>query len=111
MGHLPDSGAQVLYPGPDPKGQVPGWHLADPEESKKTEKMTAPVAEPAELPPLAVKLIRQKKKKSVHGLYDYVQIDLTYSSSRMASNRLTRGQVESIFRKGKVRESFEPMKV
>ena len=29
----------------------------------------------------------------------------------MASNRLTRGQVESIFRKGKVRESFEPMKV
>ena len=41
----------------------------------------------------------------------YVQINLTYSSSRMASNRLTRNQVESIFRKGKVRESFEPMKV
>ena len=82
-----------------------------PEKAKKPEKMTAPVAGPAELPPLAVKLIRQKKKKSFHGLYDYVQIDLTYSSSRMASNRLTRGQVESIFRKGKVRESFEPMKV
>ena len=82
-----------------------------PEKAKKPEKMTAPVAGPAELPPLAVKLIRQKKKKSFHGLYDYVQIDLAYSSSRMASNRLTRGQVESIFRKGKVRESFEPMKV
>ena len=37
-------------------------------------------------------------------------VDLTYSSSRMASCRLTRGQVESIFRKGKIRESFEPMK-
>lgn len=29
----------------------------------------------------------------------------------MASNRLTRDQVDSIFRKGKVRESFEPLKV
>lgn len=63
------------------------------------------------LPPLAVKLKHQKKKKNYHGLYDYVQIDFTYASSRMASNRLTRGQVETIFRKGKVRESFEPLKV
>lgn len=38
-------------------------------------------------------------------------IDLTYSSSRMASCRLTRQQVETIFRKGKIRESFEPLKV
>ena len=29
------------------------------------------------LPPLAVKLKRQKTKKNYHGLYDYVQIDLT----------------------------------
>lgn len=36
-------------------------------------------------------------------------IDLTYSSCRMASNRLTRGQVESIYPKGKIRESFEPL--
>lgn len=40
-----------------------------------------------------------------------MQINLTYSSSRMASCRLTRDQVETIFRKGKVRESFEPLKV
>ena len=63
------------------------------------------------LPPLARTLIRQKKKKNFHGLYDYVQTDLTYSSGRMASNRLTRGQVETIFKKGKVSVSFEPMKV
>ena len=63
------------------------------------------------IPPLACKLCRQKTKKIYHGLYDYVQINLAYSSSRMASNRLTRKQVESIFRKGKVQESFEPMKV
>ena len=63
------------------------------------------------IPPLACKLCRQKTKKIYHGLYDYVQINLAYSSNRMASNRLTRKQVESIFRKGKVQESFEPMKV
>lgn len=62
------------------------------------------------LPELPKKLKNQKKKRNFHGLYDFVVIDLTYSSSRMASCRLTRQQVESIFRKGKIRESFEPMK-
>ena len=60
---------------------------------------------------MAKTLLRQKKKKNFHGLYDYVQTDFTYSSCRMASNRLTRGQVETIFKKGKVSVSFEPMKV
>ena len=69
------------------------------------------IEEPEELSPLAKTLLRQKKKKNFHGLYDYVQTDLTYSSCRMASNRLTRGQVETIFKKGKVSVSFEPMKV
>ena len=63
------------------------------------------------LPELPKKLKNQKKKRNFHGLYDFVVIDLAYSSSRMASCRLTRQQVESIFRKGKIRESFEPMKV
>lgn len=63
------------------------------------------------MPELPKKLQNQKKKRNFHGLYDFVVIDLTYSSSRMASCRLTRQQVESIFRKGKIRESFEPMKV
>lgn len=63
------------------------------------------------MPELAKKLQNQKKKRNFHGLYDFTIIDLTYSSSRMASVRLTRQQVESIFRKGKIRESFEPLKV
>lgn len=76
-----------------------------------------PEAEPSspvkaeKLPPLARKVKSQKKRNNFHGLYDYIQINSSYSSSRMASNRLTRKQVESIFRKGKVKESFEPMKV
>ena len=81
-----------------------------PNTAKKPDK-SEPIHPARDLLPLARKLVRQKKKKNYHGLYDYVQIDLTYSSSRMASNRLTRLQVETIFRKGKVRESFEPMKV
>ena len=36
MGHLPDSGAQVLHPGPNPEGQMPAWHMADPGESEET---------------------------------------------------------------------------
>ena len=82
-----------------------------PEDARKPGRTDPTVAESEELPPLAKKLVRQKKKKNFHGLYDYVQTDLTYSSSRMASNRLTRQQVETIFKKGKVSVSFEPMKV
>lgn len=82
-----------------------------PEKASKPDRTSSAITVEVELPPLGKKLVQQKKKKNYHGLYDYTQINLTYASSRMASNRLTRDQVESIFRKGKVRESFEPMKV
>lgn len=96
--------------------RIPGVVQTDgawliPEDARKPVRTDPSVAESEELPPLAKKLVRQKKKKNFHGLYDYVQTDLTYSSSRMASNRLTRQQVETIFKKGKVSVSFEPMKV
>lgn len=82
-----------------------------PKYAKKPGRAEPMEAGAAILPALAQKLLRQKKKKSSHGLYDYVQINLTYSSCRLASNRLTRQQVETIFTKGKVSVSFEPMKV
>ena len=82
-----------------------------PANTKRPDRGGQVVSDAVELPPLAKKLVRQKKKKNFHGLYDYVQTDLTYSSSWMASNRLTRQQVETIFKKGKVSVSFEPMKV
>lgn len=84
------------------------WKI--PEDARKPDKI-ANVRTLPEMPPLAAKLNRQKTKKGFHGLYDYVQIELTYSSCRMASSRLTQNQVETIFRKGKVKESFEPLKV
>ena len=82
-----------------------------PANAKRPDRVGQVTSDAVELPPLAKKLVRQKKKKNFHGLYDYVQTDLTYSSSRMASNRLTRQQVETIFKKGKVSVSFEPMKI
>ena len=85
------------------------WRI--PEDTVRVERTVLEYAEEPELPELAKKLQNQKKKRNFHGLYDFVVIDLTYSSSRMASCRLTRQQVETIFRKGKIRESFEPLKV
>lgn len=82
-----------------------------PADAPKPDRTSLPPKDVVELPILAKRLMHQKSKRNFHGLYDYVQIYFTYSSSRLASNRLTRNQVESIFRKGKVRESFEPLKV
>ena len=98
------------------QGRIPGavqkkegWCI--PEDAVRPTRTVFEHTEEPELPELAKKLQNQKKKRNFHGLYDFVVIDLTYASSRMASCRLTRQQVETIFRKGKVRESFEPMKV
>ena len=97
-------------------GRIPGafqdganWLI--PEKARKPRKAIVDSESLMKLPPIARLLVRQKSKKSFHGLYDYTQINLTYSSSRMASNRLTRNQIETIFKKGKVSVGFEPMKV
>ena len=85
------------------------WRI--PEDAVRVSRTDLEYTSEQELPELAKKLQNQKKKRNFHGLYDFTVIDLTYASSRMASVRLTRQQVETIFKKGKVRESFEPLKV
>lgn len=97
-------------------GKIPGaiqdgsnWLI--PEKARKPRKVIAESESLKKLHPTARTLVRQKTKKAYHGLYDYVVINLTYSSSRMSSNRLTRNQVETIFKKGKVSVGFEAMKV
>ena len=98
------------------EGRIPNAVLRNgvwciPEDTVRPARAQKAYAYDEVLPELPKKLKNQKKKRNFHGLYDFVVIDLTYSSSRMASCRLTRQQVETIFRKGKIRESFEPMKV
>ena len=61
--------------------------------------------------PLANRVAYQKGKNNHYGIYEYLQVNLAYSSSRMASNRLTREQVMEIYRTGKVSVAFEPMKI
>ena len=73
--------------------------------------LNASTKEKVELPPLARKLKKQQKKRNYHGLYDYTVLNLTYSSCRMASSRLTRTQVENIIKKGKAQATFEPIKI
>ena len=98
------------------EGRIPNAVLRNgvwciPEDAVRPARTQKAYAYEEVLPELPKKLKNQKKKRNFHGLYDFVMIDLTYASSRMASCRLTRQQVETIFRKGKIRESFEPMKV
>ena len=64
-----------------------------------------------DLRPLANKVVYQRSKNNHFGIYEYLQINLAYSSSRLARNRLTREQVMEIYRTGKISVAFEPMKI
>ncbi len=74
-------------------------------------KPGAPVKREAPQTPLVKKLLYQHERNQHFGIYEYIQVNLAYSSCRMASNRLTREQVVEIYRTRKVATAFEPMKV
>ena len=73
--------------------------------TQKQEKQTAPLS------PLARQVISQRRRNTPYGIYEHIQVYLTYSSNRMASNRLTKKAVEEIYRKNSITTSFEPAKV
>ena len=77
-------------------------------ERKKIEKREKP--KPV-LTAFAKRVIYQRSKNNHYGIYEYIQVNLTYSSNRMASNRLTRNEVEEVYRTNKITTSFEPVKV
>lgn len=62
-------------------------------------------------PPLLKKILYQLERNNHYGIYEYIQINLAYSSSRMASNRLTRQQVQEMYRSKHITPSFESTKV
>ena len=72
---------------------------------QKQEKQTVPLS------PLARQVISQRRRNNHYGIYEHIQVYLTYSSNRMASNRLTKKAVEEIYRKNNITTSFEPAKV
>ena len=78
---------------------------------ESTERPGAATAEEVPLPALVKKLSYQKVRNNHFGIYEYIQINMAYSSCRMASNRLTRTQVTDIYRTGKLGHNFENVKV
>lgn len=61
--------------------------------------------------PLVKKILYQHERNNHFGIYEYIQVNLAYSSSSMASNRLTRNQVEEMYRTKRLTASFESTKV
>ena len=97
------------------KGMVPkvtqengGWRIPMGTPRPGTQK---PEEEKPKQPSLVNQIKYQCKKNNHFGIYEYIQVNLAYSSSRMASNRLTREQVEDLYRTNKLSVSFEPTKV
>lgn len=80
-----------------------------PENAAKPSALNAPA--PKETSSLVTQIVYQCGKNNHFGIYEYIQVNLAYSSSRMASNRLTRQQVEEVYRTNKLTSTFEPVKV
>lgn len=97
---------QGLIPGACQNNKV--WLIPETAEKpkRKAREETAAVR-----PAFARKLGNQQKKRNYHGMYDYTILNLTYSSCRMSSCRLTRTQIESIIKNGKAQPSFESTKI
>ena len=97
------------------KGMIPqviqengGWRIPEGTVRPGTPKPEIVETKPSSL----VNQIKYQRSKNNHfGIYEYIQVNLAYSSNRMASNRLTREQVEDLYRTKKLSVSFEPTKV
>mgnify|MGYP003306209370 CR=1 FL=1 len=80
-----------------------------------TKPKRKPIEKKAESAPnltaFAKRVVYQRSKNNHYGIYEYIQVNLTYSSNRMASNRLTRNEVEEVYRTNKISTTFEPVKV
>lgn len=69
------------------------------------------VSEEVNPPKLLKKLLHQRDGRNYSGLYDYSQVNMAYSSCRMASGRLTREQITLIMQKDKILTYNERLKV
>ena len=65
----------------------------------------------AVITPMLKRILYERERNNHYGIYEYIQVNLAYSSSRMASNRLTLMQVEDIYRTNKIATAFESTKV
>lgn len=94
---------------PDAKQEEGVWLI--PVDAEKPGRKPKTKTEQPTLTAFAKRIVYQRNKNNHFGIYEYIQVNLAYSSNRMASNRLTRGEVEEIYRTNKITSSFEPVKV
>ena len=89
-----------------------GWLIprGTPKPKRKAAEKKVVTPKP-NLTAFAKRIVYQRTKNNHYGIYEYIQVNLTYSSNRMASNRLTRNEVEEVYRTNKITTSFEPVKV
>lgn len=74
-------------------------------------KPTRKKKEAPQLPKLLLALRKQRDTGRYAGLYDYLQINMVYSNNRMASNRMTRQQVETLYKSDKIFTVNEALKI
>lgn len=82
------------------------WYIpgdAEKPSRKKKEELQVPI--------LLQALYKQSVPGGYSGLYDYLQINMSYSNNRMASKRLTRQQVEELYKTDKVFTINEKLKL
>lgn len=91
---------------PDAVLSEQGWMI--PENALKPGSL---VVRETQITPLLKRVLYERERNNHYGVYEYIQTNLAYSSSRMASNRLTLIQVEDIYRTNKIATAFEPTKV
>lgn len=85
------------------------WFI--PEDAAKPSRIKKDTVNTPQIPPLLKNLIKQRDGKQYRGFYEYLQINMVYSSGRMASNRLTRNQVEVLYKKDRIFTTSEDIKV
>ena len=94
----------------NPQRQIRARHLEYSGQRKKAQSSIRQYLRHSPPSPLLKKLLQQQHSNRAY-LYDYLQINFAYSSSRLASNRLTRNHVEHLFKKGKLLFTNEDMKL
>ena len=82
------------------------WYI--PENATKPKRKKSEIST---LPLFLQTLIKQRDSKHHNGIYEYLQFNMTYSNCRMASNRLTRDQVEALFKTDRILTNGEAIKI
>jgi len=85
------------------------WQI--PEDAAKPSRIKKDTVNTPQIPPLLKNLIKQRDGRQYRGLYDYIQINMVYSNGRMASNRLTRNQIELLYKTDRIVTGSEAIKI